>query len=368
MRPLDNFINEHYINSDYDLERFIENFYENKEDVNKLKSVLISQINESNEKSFTKHVDHVVLIGEMRFKSLRKVAKILDYADPTKLTYELKNGKIYVDDGEYKFVLEEHDKYNTIVIVRSGYSCPNVQFLISQIIEMGFTVMNDPTYVSISSNKYLLGMLLQKNNIPQPKFVLTSLKDINKGDDKKLEEKLKSLYKDKLTDDTKFVCKILNGHGGKGVFICTKSNITSILQTFFAIDEECQILVQEYCEIEGGDIRVNVITLNGKQQILSTVMRNKSGEDFRTNLSLGNTITPNIKITPEQRKLALDVAKASGLIWCGVDLMPLKNGKTYVVEYNGAPGTMSENLSQEELEKANEMFYTTLLETINKLC
>jgi hypothetical protein len=48
--------------------------------------------------------------------------------------------------------------------------------------------------------------------------------------------------------------------------------------------------------------------------------------------------------------------------------MPLKNGKTYVVEYNGAPGTMSENLSQEELEKANEMFYTTLLETINKLC
>ena len=85
-------------------------------------------------------------------------------------------------------------------------------------------------------------MLLKKNDIPQPNFVLVSHTDINKGDDKPLQEKLKKLY-NKINDDTKFVCKILGGHGGKGVFICKYSNITSVLQAFFAIDEECQILV-----------------------------------------------------------------------------------------------------------------------------
>ena len=39
---------------------------------------------------------------------------------------------------------------------------------------MGFLVINDPTYVNISNNKYLLGMLLKKYDIPQPKFILVS--------------------------------------------------------------------------------------------------------------------------------------------------------------------------------------------------
>ena len=137
----------------------------------------------------------------------------------------------------------------------------------------------------------------------------------------------------------------------------------------YECQDECQILVQEFCEIEGGDIRVNVITLNGKQEIFSVAMRNKSSDDFRTNLSLGNTLKEDIKLTPEQKKIALDTAKASGLIWCGVDLMPIKNGKTYVVEYNGSPGPMTDlNMNPEDVEKANEVFYGKFLETINKMC
>ena len=114
---------------------------------------------------------------------------------------------------------------------------------------------------------------------------------------------------------------------------------------------------------------MNVITLNGKQEIFNAGMRTKGDKDFRTNLSLGNTLKEDIKLTPEQKKIALATAKASGLIWCGVDLMPLKNGKTYVVEYNGSPGPMSDlNMTQEDLEKSNEVFYSKFLETINKMC
>ena len=367
MKKIDELIQEHYIHEDYELEKFIESFYENKEDVEKLKSVYKNQrLNE--DQQIINKIDRVVLIGEIRFKSLRKVCKKLDYADPTKLTYEIKDGQIKVDDGEYKFTLKESDKKGTIIFVRSGYKNPIIQFLLKQMMDMGFLVINDPTYVNISNNKYLLAMLLKKNDIPQPNFVLVSHTDINKGDDKLLQEKLKKLY-NKIDDDTKFVCKILGGHGGKGVFICTYSNITSVLQAFFAIDEECQILVQEFCEIEGGDIRVNVITLNGKQEIFSVAMRNKSSDDFRTNLSLGNTLNEDIKLTPEQKKIALDTAKASGLIWCGVDIMPIKNGKTYVIEYNGSPGPMTDlNMGQEDIERANEVFYGKFLEAINKMC
>lgn len=367
MKNIDELINEHYINYDYELETFIESFYENKEDVERLKATLLKQINEDNRSVNNTPTTRVVLLGDMRYKSLRKAAGKLDYADPEKLWYEIKEDKIKVDDGEYRFTLNESDKKNTIIIVRSGYKNPHIAFLLSEMIRMGFLVINDPTYVNISNNKYLLGMLLKKYDISQPKFILVSGSDINKGDDKPLQEKLKKLYRN-IEDDTKFVCKILSGHGGKGVFICTHSNITSVLQAFFAIDEECQILVQEFCEIDGGDIRVNVITLNGKQEIFSVAMRNKSSDDFRTNLCLGNKITEDYKITPEQKKLALDVAKASGLIWCGVDLMPLKNGKTIVVEYNGAPGPMTDySADPETLCKMNEEFYAKFLETINKM-
>ena len=330
MKKIDEIIQEHYIHEDYELEKFIESFYENKEDVAKLKSIYKNQrINE--DEKIVKKIDRVVLIGEMRFKSLRKVCNKLDYADPTKLTYEIKDGQIKVDDGEYKFTLKESDKKGTIIFVRSGYKNPTIQFLLSQMMNMGFLVINDPSFVNISNNKYLLAMLLKKNDIPQPKFVLVSHADINKEDDKPLQEKLKKLYN--------------------------------------KIDDECQILIQEFCDIDDGDIRVNVITLNGKQEIFNVGMRTKGDNDFRTNLSLGNTLKEDIKLTPEQKKIALDTAKASGLIWCGVDLMPLKNGKTYVVEYNGSPGPKTDlNMSPEDVEKANEVFYSKFLETINKMC
>ena len=366
MEKIDELIQEHYIHDNYELENFIEDFYENKEDVERLTHAYKTYM--INESKLNSKINRVVLIGEMRYKSLRKAAGKLDYADPEKLWYEIKEDKIKVDDGEYQFTLDIKDKEGTIIIVRSGYKNPNIHFLLFEMIRMGFLVINDPTYVNISNNKYLLGMLLKKYDIPQPKFVLVSHQDINKGDDKILQEKLKKLYRN-IDDDTKFVCKILGGHGGKGVFICKHSNITSVLQAFFAIDEECQILVQEFCEIDGGDIRVNVITLNGKQEIFNVTMRNKSSNDFRTNLSLGNTLKEDIKLTPEQKKIALDTAKASGLVWCGVDLMPLKNGKTYVVEYNGSPGPMSDlNMNKEDVEKSNEVFYGKFLETINKMC
>ena len=48
-----------------------------------------------------------------------------------------------------------------------------------------------------------------------------------------------------------YVIKILNGHGGCGVFLCNGETILGILQAMFAIDEELQLLLQKKEEIDG---------------------------------------------------------------------------------------------------------------------
>ena len=353
----------HYIHEDYSLETFIENFYESKEDNDKLISIIKEKRSES-----LSEITTIVLLGEMKFKSVRKLGYKLYYSDPTKLSYTIDNDSISVSDGEYKFSLKKSDAKNTLVICKSGYKNDMIAFLLNQMIEFGFVVINSPDAVNIVNDKYLTAELLDKNEIPQPKYVLVSHSDIHKGDDSELEEKLKHIYK-KIDDETKFVCKILNGHGGRGVFLCRKFNIMSVLQCLFAINEEVMILVQEYKEIEDGDIRVHVITLNGKQEIVSASMRKKSSSDFRTNLSLGNDMEDNITLTSEQKTLALKAAKVSGLVWAGVDILHCKDGSDVVLEINGAPGPPSPiNGDKDELEKMNEKFYQKIIDTVNKLC
>lgn len=318
-----------------------------------------------------KKIERVILIGELFSKSIQSFKNEgykIEYADPTKLEYKIepKSGNIHINSEGKNIVLSSKDSSNTVILMRSGYSDRNICFLLNQIENLGITVLNSADPVIVSSDKFSTAELLSQNGIPQPKYVLVKHEDCNKEDHDSLVKKLKTLY-NKVDDDTKFVCKILNGHGGKGVFLCRFSNIVSILQCIFALDKERKILVQDFHKVKDGDIRVNVVTINGKQEIFDISMREKHSSDFRTNLSLGNTINNDVKLTKEQEEICLKAAKASGLIWAGVDLFPTKEGKNLVIEINGAPGPMS-NIDDEENEKINHDFYTKLFETINKLC
>jgi hypothetical protein len=67
--------------------------------------------------------------------------------------------------------------------------------------------------------------------------------------------------------------------------------------------------------------------------------RQSSGEDFRTNYSLGGKVS-EFKIDDEIKKLACDAANAVGCHWCGVDIMiDSKTGNPYILEVNSSPGT-----------------------------
>lgn len=262
---------------------------------------------------------------------------------------EENGSKITLKDDKEEFTISEENNTDTLVFSRLGvqgeYDCEHAVKLLQ---DRGFMVLNPVQYASIASNKYETAVLLQKANIPQPNFALmtkdilyneelhnAAMQDIYKNWDLKDKDK---------NEDKSLVIKILDGHGGTGVFMANGKNYYAILQTIFAVQPEVQLIIQKKEEADGGDIRVHVLTLNDKQYILAAMKRVKLSGDFRSNVSLGAT-AEKVKLTPEQEQIALKAAKVSKLPWCAVDIMPLVKGSNkeigdnVVLELNASPGT-----------------------------
>ena len=258
------------------------------------------------------------------------------------------NNILSIKDGEEELTFDKENNTDTLIFSRLGVQGEdNCEHIVTMLQERGFLVLNPVRYSTLASNKYDTAMLLQKAEIPQPRFCLMN-KDIC-YDEKLYKENMKLVY-DEWSEDSdkneelKFVVKILDGHGGTGVFMCDGKKIYAILQTLFAVQPELQLIIQRKEEADGGDIRVHVLTLRNKQVILGAMKRVKLGGDFRSNVSLGAEAEP-VKLTPEQEQIALKTAKISKLPWCAVDIMPLVKGSNkelgdnVVLEINASPGT-----------------------------
>ena len=287
------------------------------------------------------------------------------------IDYKATDTKIKFNDNVNKYVIDEQSNIDTIVITRLGaQDSEECIELIKELQDWGFFVLNPIQAAQKASNKYTSAVLLERYGIPQPKFTLLSKNDIEKGEES-LQKKLKRIYKDVGEDEKadkkkEYVVKILDGHGGTGVFMVNGKTILSILQAIFAIDPERELLLQKKEEADGGDIRVHVLTMRTEQKILASMKRVKISGDFRSNVSLGAT-AEKVDITPEQKEIALKVAKISGMPWCAVDIMPLKAGSNpeigdnVVLEYNASPGT--DGIS----EVIGENFMSILLKEINDI-
>ena len=257
--------------------------------------------------------------------------------------------EITIQDDVEKFVITEQNNTDTLVFSRLGvqdeYECEHVVKLLQ---DRGFLVLNPVQYSAIACDKYETAVLLQKANIPQPNFTLMT-KDIL-YDEKDFLTHMREVYKDwdgkdpDKNEDKEVVIKILDGHGGTGVFLSNGKRMMAILQAIFAINKGQQLIIQKKEEADGGDIRVHVLTLQNRQVILAAMKRVKLGGDFRSNVSLGATAEP-VKLTPEQEQIALRTAKVSKLPWCAVDIMPIVKGTNpelgdnAVLEINASPGT-----------------------------
>lgn len=257
--------------------------------------------------------------------------------------------EITIKDDVESFTITEENNTNTLVFSRLGvqdeYDCEHAVKLLQ---DRGFLVLNPVQYASIACDKYETAVLLQKGGIPQPNFTLMN-KDIL-YDEKTFNSAMHEVYKDwndkdkDKNEDKDLVIKILDGHGGTGVFLENGKRFYAVLQAMFAKMPDLQLIIQKKEEADGGDIRVHVLTLNNRQVILAAMKRVKLGGDFRSNVSLGATAEP-VKLTPEQEQIALKAAKISKMPWCAVDIMPLVKGSNKdlgdnaVLELNASPGT-----------------------------
>ena len=128
------------------------------------------------------------------------------------------------------------------------------------------------------------------------------------------------------------VVKLLEGTQGMGVVLAeTNKAAESVINAFKSL--HANILVQEFIkEAEGKDIRCFVI--DGK--VVGAIQREAAAGEFRANLHLGGTAS-TVKITPTERKIAINAAKAMGLKVAGVDIIRAKGGPQ-VLEINSSPG------------------------------
>ena len=303
-----------------------------------------------------------------------KDVKIITFVSD-EVHYKTFDTKIDIKDDKTKYTIDKQSNVDTICIVRLGaQDSEECVECIKEIQDWGIFVLNPIQSAKRASNKYQASVLMERYDIPQPKFTLLCKNDIEKNEES-LNKKLKDIYKDVGKDEEEdkkreYVVKILDGHGGTGVTMQTGKTMLSMLQMVFAIDEDRELLCQKKEEADGGDIRVHVLTMRTEQKILAAMKRKKLNKsDFRSNVSLGAQAEP-IKLTKEQEEIALKVAKISGMPWCAVDIMPLVEGSNedfkdsgynVVLEYNSSPGT--DGIS----EVIGENFMKILLDNINDI-
>lgn len=128
------------------------------------------------------------------------------------------------------------------------------------------------------------------------------------------------------------VVKLLEGTQGIGVILAeTKKAAEAVIEGFREMD--ANILVQEYIEEAGGaDIRCLVV--GGK--VVAAMRRQAKHGEFRANVHRGGSVL-KVKLSPEERSIAIRAAKAMGLGVAGVDLLRSNHGPV-VIEVNSSPG------------------------------
>lgn len=322
-------------------------YAEHKDYKNIFKNIIVFTNNRDSDKNKTlKNIEEA--IDNLKKAKCEVIPKLYTFVSD-ELTYSTDDsGILTITDGDLTLDFTTISNVDTLVFSRLGVQGrDNCEHVVSLLQDRGFLVLNPVRYSELASNKYDTAVLLKKGEIPQPRFC--SMTKSILYDEEQYLESMRDVYPEWSKDpdkneDFKLVCKILDGHGGTGVFMTDGKKLNAILQTIFAVDPERQLIIQRKEEGDGGDIRVHVLTLRDEQKILACMKRQQLGGDFRSNVSLGAEAV-KVELTEEQEQIALRAAKISRLPWCAVDIMPLKKGSNkevgdnVVLELNASPGT-----------------------------
>jgi ribosomal protein S6--L-glutamate ligase len=178
-------------------------------------------------------------------------------------------------------------------------------------------VLNPPLALEACVDKYLAGARLEAAGLPVPPTVVCQDADAAL-------EAFAALGGD-------VVVKPLFGSEGRGMVRVSDPDLA--WRTFRTLERtQCVLYLQRFIAHPGWDLRVFVV---GGRAL--TAMRRYARGGWRTNVAQGGRGEP-ARLTPEQERLALEAAVALGAPVAGVDLLPDRDGRWYVLEVNAVPG------------------------------
>ena len=93
----------------------------------------------------------------------------------------------------------------------------------------------------------------------------------------------------------------------------------------------CVLYLQQFIEHKGFDIRFFVL---GDEVF---AMRRSNSNDWRTNVSRGATTAAH-DVAEGEAQMARSAARSIGATIAGVDVLPGRDGRRYVLEINAVPG------------------------------
>lgn len=183
----------------------------------------------------------------------------------------------------------------------------------------GAFCLNSATAIANSRDKLLAHQIMASSGLPMP---VTAFASSPHDTDDLIA----------MVGGPPLVVKLLRSTQGKGVVLAENmKSAQSVIDAFR--NAEANFLVQQFiADAAGQDIRC--IVLGGK--VIATMRRQAPSDDFRANLHKGGT-AHTVKITAEERKIAVRAVKAMGLHFAGVDLLRSENGPL-LLEVNSSPG------------------------------
>jgi len=194
---------------------------------------------------------------------------------------------------------------------------------------MGIYTVNESLAIARSRDKFRSLQLLARKGIPMPMTGFAQSPDST-------EDLIR------MVGGAPVVIKLLEGTQGKGVVLAdSQQSAISIINAFKEM--RANILVQEFIkESHGTDIRCFVIG----DKVVAAIKRQAKEGEFRANVHQGGKAL-KVKLSPQERNIAIAAAKTMGLKVAGVDLLRSNNGPL-VLEINSSPGL-------EGIEKATQV-------------
>ena len=183
--------------------------------------------------------------------------------------------------------------------------------------ERGVPVVNSPRAIERSVDKFYTTALLQEAGLQVPDTVVCE------GVDEAMAATL---------DMGDVIVKPIFGSMGRGMM---RVNDPDIAYRVFRTLEQLQAVfyLQRAVDHGGRDVRVFVVSARA----IGAIERRAPDGDWRTNVSRGGSARL-VDLPAEWEQLALRAAVAVGADYAGVDLLPSRDGRVFVLEVNGIPG------------------------------